>query len=409
MTIDIASRQVNAMPAPTWHRLRMNRALLPEKLPDRALAAAIDVEGFVGQPRADAFDEALADLQARMGSPVRQDGKGEPAEGLDAPALSEYQRRLARREAAHDVAASFRTGSGAQAAALVEKLVPKRRVLATAPGAQDARAFMHLKPEGGAGACAVDIVLAEDSSADITLLFDAADADASFCGSCLRIFCAARSRLSLTAIQACGRNCTLLDNAGCVLDEDAHIEAACYSLSEGTSYTGLACDLRGARSSARMQVRYLAAGDAECDFNYEFDHHGRATESDLNANGVLMGESVKTLKATIDFIRGCKGAHGHEQETALIVGEKARNRSCPVILCGEDDVAGDHGATIGHINAEQLFYLACRGLAQADAEALFARSTVEAALEACRDDRARDAVASIARDADLGKEPLCIR
>ena len=52
MTIDIASRQVNAMPAPTWHRLRMNRALLPEKLPDRALIAAIDAEGFVGQPRA---------------------------------------------------------------------------------------------------------------------------------------------------------------------------------------------------------------------------------------------------------------------------------------------------------------------------------------------------------------------
>lgn len=406
MTIDIASRQVNAMPAPTWHRLRMNRALLHEKLPDRALAAAIDVEGFVGQPRADAFDEALADLQARMGSPVRQDGKGEPAEGLDAAALSEYQRRLARREAAHDVAASFRTGSGAQAAALVEKLVPKRRVLATAPGAQDARAFMHLKPEGGAGACAVDIVLAEDSSADITLLFDAADADASFCGSCLRIFCAARSRLSLTAIQACGETCTLLDDTGCVLDEDARIHTTCFALSAGASYTGFACDLRGARSGVRAETRYLATGNAELDFNYEFDHHGPATESDLNANGVLMGESVKTLKATIDFIRGCKGAHGHEQETALISGEKARNRSCPVILCGEDDVAGDHGATIGHIGAEQLFYLASRGLAQADAEALFARSTVDAALQACADERVQRAVMRIA---DFRKEPTCDR
>ena len=406
MTIDIASRQVNAMPAPTWHRLRMNRALLPEKLPDRALAAAIDVEGFVGQPRADAFDEALADLQARMGSPVRQDGKGEPAEGLDAAALSEYQRRLARREAAHDVAASFRTGSGAQAAALVEKLVPKRRVLATAPGAQDARAFMHLKPEGGAGACAVDIVLAEDSSADITLLFDAADADASFCGSCLRIFCAARSRLSLTAIQACGETCTLLDDTGCVLDEDARIHTTCFALSAGASYTGFACDLRGARSGVRAETRYLATGNAELDFNYEFDHHGPSTESDLNANGVLMGESVKTLKATIDFIRGCKGAHGHEQETALISGEKARNRSCPVILCGEDDVAGDHGATIGHIGAEQLFYLASRGLAQADAEALFARSTVDAALQACADERVQRAVMRIA---DFRKEPTCDR
>lgn len=406
MMIDAVARQVNAMPAPTWHRLLMNGALLPADLPERALAASIESEGFVESPADDAFDRALARLQARAASHPTPSRKDPSDEGLDTPALSAHQRNLAYREAQGDAAASFRTGSGSASAALIEKLALKRQVLATAPNTQDARAFIHLEASENACAGAIDIVLAEDSAAEVTVLFDGADAQAGFAGVCLRVFCGARSRLSIATVQACGETCTLLDDTGCVLDEDARIHTTCFALSAGASYTGFACDLRGARSGVRAETRYLATGNAELDFNYEFDHHGPATESDLNANGVLMGESVKTLKATIDFIRGCKGAHGHEQETALISGEKARNRSCPVILCGEDDVAGDHGATIGHIGAEQLFYLASRGLAQADAEALFARSTVDAALQACADERVQRAVMRIA---DFGKEPTCDR
>lgn len=406
MMIDASSRQVNAMPAPTWHRLLMNRALLPAEMPESALAAAIESDGFVECPADDAFDRALARLRTHAVSHPMSARKESSGEGFDAPALSAYQRNLARREAQGDPSASFRTGSGPASAALIAKLALKRQVLATAPNTQDAHAFIHLTASDDARAGAIDIVLAEDSSAAVTVLFDDADAQAGFAGAGLRVFCGARSKLSIVTIQACGRNCTLLDDTGCVLDEDARVHTTCFALSAGASYTGFACDLRGARSGVRAETRYLATGSAELDFNYEFDHHGPATESDLNANGVLMGESVKTLKATIDFIRGCKESRGHEQETTLIAGEKARNRSCPVILCGEDDVAGDHGATIGHIGAEQLFYLASRGLAQADAEALFARATIDAALQACTDERVRCAVARID---DSGKEPTCDR
>ena len=406
MMVDASSRQVNAMPAPTWYRLRMNRVLLPADSPKSALAAVIESEGFVECPADDAFDRALERLQARAVSHPMPLRKGFSDEGLNTPALSAYQRNLARREAQANAAASFRTGSGPAAAALIAKLAPKRRVLATAPGTQDARAFIHLRASDDACAGAIDIVLAEDSAVAVTVLFDGADAQAGFAGVNLRVFCGARSRLSIATVQACGENCTLLDDTGCVLDDDARVHTTCFALSAGASYTGFACDLRGARSGVRAETHYLATGDAELDFNYEFDHHGPATESDLNANGVLVGESAKTLKATIDFIRGCKGARGHEQETALIAGEQARNRSCPVILCGEDDVAGDHGATIGHIGAEQLFYLASRGLAQADAEALFARATLDAALQACADERVQRAVARID---DFGKEPTCDR
>ena len=77
---------------------------------------------------------------------------------------------------------------------------------------------------------------------------------------------------------------------------------------------------------------------------------------------MLTGTSKKVYRGTIDLVHGCKGATGTERETVLLANKGVDNKTVPVILCDEDDVAGNHGATIGHVRDEQLFYLACRAL-----------------------------------------------
>ena len=401
--LDTVIRHANAMPAPTWHRLGMNHADIAVKAPAASVrAATVDATGFMDSPAPDAFDAALRTLPCAA---APAGGAADDAAGLDACTLSRYQSDLANRERIGDAAGAFKTGAGRDAAAFVESIAPERVVLQTVRGAADARAVVYLEAgEGGACANALDIVLAEDSAAEVAVVFDATRAADAFLGSVLRIFCGARSKLALTALQAGGARTTVLDDAGCVLADEASVDVRHFALSTGASSTGFACDLRGAGSRARADVRYLGREQAETDFNYIFEHRGAASTSDLQADGVLADESVKTLKATIDFIRGCKGASGHEQESALIVGKHAHNRSCPVILCGEDDVAGDHGASIGHIDADRMFYLASRGLSPDAAEALFSRSVLESALAACPDDRCREAVRRIADGALETKE-----
>ena len=58
----------------------------------------------------------------------------------------------------------------------------------------------------------------------------------------------------------------------------------------------------------------------------------------------------------------------------------------------EDDVAGNHGATIGSVSPEQLAYLADRGLSREDAEQLFVRALYEEALMNAPCDAARAVV-----------------
>ena len=167
-------------------------------------------------------------------------------------------------------------------------------------------------------------------------------------------------------------------------------------LGAGRAYTGLDADLRGDDARLDIDTRYLGHASQQRDFNYVAHQRGRRTVCNLDANGVLAGESEKTLRGTIELVHGCKGSVGSEQETVLLADERVANRTVPVILCDEDDVAGNHGATIGHVRPEQLFYLASRGISPDDAERLFITASFEEAAINAPDQRTLASVARLA-------------
>ena len=66
-----------------------------------------------------------------------------------------------------------------------------------------------------------------------------------------------------------------------------------------------------------------------------------------------------------------------EQETVLLLGDDVVNKTVPLILCAEENVEGTHGATIGALYEDTLFYFESRGFDRAAAESLMARAAVE--------------------------------
>ena len=128
---------------------------------------------------------------------------------------------------------------------------------------------------------------------------------------------------------------------------------------------------------------------------------GKKTTCNLDANGVLADRSRKVLRGTIDLVHGCKGAEGTEREMVLLADEKVVNKTIPTILCDEDDVAGNHGATIGHVRPEQMNYLMTRGISQEAAERLFANATLEEAAINAPDAQVRASVARLAAELNV--------
>lgn len=135
--------------------------------------------------------------------------------------------------------------------------------------------------------------------------------------------------------------------------------------------------LDGAGSSLAADLGYLGQAKQQRDIGLVVDHYGRETKSEIHAGGALRDAAEKTFRGTIDFKRGASGAVGSELETVLMLGEDAVNKTVPVILCAEEDIVGEHGASIGALDEETLFYFESRGIGRAQAEELLARAAIE--------------------------------
>ena len=390
-------RHASAMPAPTWSWLKMNDVTI--QIPDDLERnCQVEIEAGDTLDNTTSFEGSVAALQERIDS-ARTDkpaderamitaatGADRGAEELDIPALSTYEHRAVLSEIACDIANDFETGVGADMRAYLNFLAGGTAVLATEEGEEAEATIRVTTHEGEASGASIDIVAAPNSTFSIALSLDSATNTPAFMGSTMRVFAGAGARVDITVYLTASDAVTCVEDSGLVLDEDARVTVRHVVLGGGFTATGLAADLRGDRSRIDVDTSYLASGTQQRDFNYIIRHRGRKTISNMDANGVLTGTSKKCLRGTIDLIHGAKGAEGNERETVLLASKGVDNKTVPNILCDEDDVAGNHGATIGHVRPEQLFYAACRGLSQEQTEALFLSAKLEdAALRAPND------------------------
>ena len=166
-------------------------------------------------------------------------------------------------------------------------------------------------------------------------------------------------------------------------------------MGSGDIDSGCRMDLYGEQANFTYQAGYLGKKHQKLDVNLIANHIGKNTTCNLRADGTLKDQAEKTFRGTIDFKKGCKGSVGAEQENVLLLGEEIVNKTIPLILCAEEDVQGDHGATIGELDEETLFYFAARGMDSVTAENLLTREKLYRLAEAM----GREDVVELARNA----------
>ncbi len=194
-----------------------------------------------------------------------------------------------------------------------------------------------------------------------------------------------------------------LEGLGIHAAKRAQVEVRQYALGGQEVAAGLATDLAQDEARFTLTSRYLVRGTEKLDLNHVVRQRGCNTRADLTASGLLADSAEKTMRETIDLIHGGKGSKGNELETVLIDGEGIVNKTLPVILCDEEDVQGNHGASIGSISPEQEAYLAARGLAGDAVRQLFARAIFDDALIHAPEAASRKAL-GIRAGAVLGKD-----
>jgi Fe-S cluster assembly protein SufD len=125
-------------------------------------------------------------------------------------------------------------------------------------------------------------------------------------------------------------------------------------------------DLIGEGANGRMSGFYFSDGKQHLDHDTQQNHFAENTTSDLLFKGALQGNSRSVWQGMIYVAPGAQKTDGYQANRNLVLSPKARADSIPGLEIMADDVRCTHGATIGKIDPNEIFYLRTRGIPYKD-------------------------------------------
>jgi Fe-S cluster assembly protein SufD len=147
--------------------------------------------------------------------------------------------------------------------------------------------------------------------------------------------------------------------------------------------------LAGARATAHLNAAQLLARTQHGDFTTVVRHDAHATVSRQTVKTVLAGRAHGVFQGKIEVAREGQKTDGYQMNQTLLLSPRAEISARPQLEIYADDVKCSHGATVGELDADQLFYLRSRGVPEAAARAILVRAFLAGALDPIANEPAR--------------------
>src|SRR6266542_1467359 len=132
-------------------------------------------------------------------------------------------------------------------------------------------------------------------------------------------------------------------------------------------------DLAGEGATSRVTGAYFADGSQHLDYDTFQEHIAPNTTSDFAFKGALRDEASTVWRGMIRVEKEAQRTNAYQENRNLLLSEQAHADSIPGLEIEANDVRCTHGATIGQVDRDQLFYLMARGLPRGEAERLIVR------------------------------------
>lgn len=280
--------------------------------------------------------------------------------------------------AAYDDLRQMKTGLGGEADAFFEEACDDVLHIRSRKNAQvtEPVCISYTLEDRDENAFRQEIIAEEGSCITVIMDYTSGRKDSGFFGIQTKLKACDNATIRLVKIELLGDGFLHFDGIAAIAGQGARIELLQMELGGGRSFVGVNTDLEGALSTFEGNGAFLCLNEQKLDMNYYIGHRGKKSESTLTVKGALRDSAVKNFRGVIDLKHGAKGAKGEEVEETLLLSEGVHNKTLPVILCDEDDVEGAHGATIGRLSQEMLFYMQSRGFSEHEAEVLMAKGQI---------------------------------
>ncbi|PKN90337.1 MAG: hypothetical protein CVU45_03110 [Chloroflexi bacterium HGW-Chloroflexi-7] len=154
------------------------------------------------------------------------------------------------------------------------------------------------------------------------------------------------------------------------VDRDAEVDWIFGALGSHLTKNFSDLNLVGQGSTGKMSGFFFTNGNQHLDHDTQQNHLAPNTTSDLLFKGALIGESRSVWQGMIYVAENASKTDGYQANRNLVLSEKARADSIPGLEILTDDVRCTHGATVGKLDPDQVFYLESRGIPRKEAEKL---------------------------------------
>jgi Fe-S cluster assembly protein SufD len=163
--------------------------------------------------------------------------------------------------------------------------------------------------------------------------------------------------------------------------ENAAYEHFTATIGAKLSRTEIHAALLGTNALVHLNAAQLLTGTQHGDFTSVIAHKAPNCASRQTVKSVLAEKARGVFQGRIEVARVAQKTDGYQMNQALLLSPDAEMDIKPELEIFADDVKCSHGATIGALDDEQVFYLRSRGIPKAEARSMLIRAFLEDALE----------------------------
>ena len=217
---------------------------------------------------------------------------------------------------------------------------------------------------------------------------------AGYSNAVVELFVGDGAKLEYVSLQNLSRETWHFASHHARVERDAELDWVAGGFGSKKGKTRIQNDLAGQGATSRVTGAYFTDGDQHLDYDTFQEHIAPNTTSDFAFKGALRDTSTAVWRGMIRVEPDAQKTNAYQENRNLMLSPTTHAVPIPGLEILANDVRCTHGATVGRVDREQLFYLMARGLSRSEAERLIVRGFFEDVLARVELEPVREALAT---------------
>lgn len=193
----------------------------------------------------------------------------------------------------------------------------------------------------------------------------------------LEMHLAEGAHLAVATLQDLSHGATLIATKRARLARDSQLQWVDGQFGAGTSVVQNETRLLAQGASLKFIGAFFGSSGQHMDGTTSALHEDAHTSSRMDMKGALSDDGYSANYSIVNIGPAAKNSSGHQHQETLLLSDKARADAIPKLDVENNDVSASHGATVGQVDPDQLFYLRSRGFSELAAKRLIVEGFFE--------------------------------